>query len=264
MLQDLIPIVVDFPKGKDISIKAIGDLHIGSKQFSEERWKKWKTDLGDSYIVVVGDCIDNGIIHSVGMYDQTMMPSAQKEWLYEELKPYAEEGRILCGCGGNHEKRSKKQTDTDPLYDVFCRMKIEDRYRPSMAFCFLRIGGADHKNLTSKYRPSYCMLVTHGNGGGQMIGAGLNRVQRYGSVIEGLDLMISGHTHRPATFPSGKLIMDMRNKAILERQFVSVVVSSMMDYGGYPLDAMLTPTGHTDTEIILSAYKKNIKVIQTS
>lgn len=260
MLQDLIPIIIDFPKGQDVHIKPLGDLHIGSRQFDEKRWNTWKESIGNKKIVIVGDLINNGIKSSVSStYEETMMPSAQKEWLYKELEPFAD--NIICGVGGNHEKRSKREVDMDPLYDVFCRLKIEDRYRQSMAFCFLRIGGAN-QNAGWKYRPSYCMLVTHGNGGGQLIGSGLNRVERYGNVIEGLDLMITGHTHKPAMFPSGKLIMDPRNKVVLQRQFVSVVCSSMMEYGGYPMDKMLGPTGHADQEIILSGYMKGIKVIQ--
>lgn len=256
----MMPIVVDLPK-EDVHLLPVGDIHIGSKEFSEERWRQFKETIEDKYIVIVGDCIDNGIKSSVSStYEQTMMPSAQKEWLYRELEPMAD--KILCGVGGNHEKRTKRETDNDPLYDVFCRMKIEERYRSSMAFLFIRINGKD-RSAYGKNRPTYAVMVTHGSGGGQLIGAGLNKLQRYGGVVEGLDLMISGHTHRPAEFVSGKLYCDFRNKRILERQFVSVTASSFLNYGGYPLDKMLIPTGHTLQEIVLSQRAKGIKVIMT-
>ena len=263
MLQDLIPIIVDLP-AEDVHIKPLGDLHIGSRQFSEKIWEEWKKSITPkTRIVIVGDMIDNGIKSSVSsIYEQAMMPSAQKEWLYKELEPLAD--NIICGVGGNHEKRSKRETDTDPLYDVFCRLKIEERYRPSAAFVFLRVNYNDADRTCGKYRPSYAMLVTHGTGGGMYIGSGANRVERYGSIIEGLDLMVTGHTHKPVSFPSGKLVMDFRNKQIIQRQFTSVVVSSMMDYGGYPLDKMLSPTGRADQEIILSHHGKKVTVIQST
>ena len=268
MLPDMMPIVIDLPR-RDVCILPCSDIHIGSKQFSQSRWEKFKEQAKGKYIMIVGDCIDNGIKSSISStYEQTMMPSAQKEWLYQELKPFAEDldeygnSRILCGVGGNHEKRTKRETDQDPLYDVFCRLRIEEKYRQSTAFCFLRINGKDRVKQ-GKYRPTYSVMVTHGSGGGQLIGAGLNKLQRYGGVVEGLDMMISGHTHRPADFVSGRLYCDHRNKRILEREFVSITASSFLDYGGYPLDKLLLPTGHSFQEIVLSPTGKNIKVIQS-
>ena len=252
MLPDMMPIVIDLPR-EDIHILPVGDIHIGSKQFNEKMWNAFKESIGDSYIAIVGDCIDNGIKSSVSStYEQTMMPSAQKEWLYRELEPLAD--RIICGVGGNHEKRSKRETDQDPLYDVFCRLKIEERYRQSTAFVFVRVNGKDRTHQ-GKYRPTYSLMVTHGSGGGQLIGAGLNKMQRYGGVVEGLDVLVSGHTHRPAVFVSGKLYCDFRNKRILEKEFWSVTAGSFLDFGGYPLDKNLTPTGHSFPEITLFARK---------
>lgn len=257
MLPDMMPIVIDLPKA-DCHILPIGDIHVGSKQFNEAMWNRLKEEAKDKYIMIVGDCIDNGIKSSVSStYEQTMMPSAQKEWLYKELEPFAD--RILCGVGGNHEKRTKRETDIDPLYDVFCRLKIEERYRPSTAFCFIRINGKE-RDAAGKYRPTYAITVTHGSGSGQLIGAGLNKVQRYGGVVEGMDIIVTGHTHRPAVFVSGKLYCDFRNKRILEKEFWSVTASSFLDYGGYPLEKNLTPTGHAFQEIILGK-EKSINVL---
>ena len=84
--------------------------------------------------------------------------------------------------------------------------------------------------------------------------------------MDGLDLMITGHTHNPACLPAvGKLVMDFRNKQIIQRNFVSVVCSSFMDYnGGYALDKMLGPSGRAEQKIILSHYKKKITVVQST
>lgn len=264
MLKETMPIVIDLPKGevnKTFSIFPLSDIHIGSKQFSEKKWQRYKELVGDNYMIILGDCIDNGIKSAPGasMYEQAMSVGAQKEWLYEELKDFAENGQILAGTSGNHESRSKRETDTDVLYDVFCRWRIEDRYRSSMAFCFLRVGGADQKSC-GKYRPTYCVHIWHGSGGGQTIGAGLNKVERLSNTFEGVDLEITGHTHRPAYFPSGRLVCDFRNKKIIPRTVHSVTVPSFLDYGGYAAEKGLPPTGFAIPEIILSTYEKGIDV----
>ena len=260
MLQDLIAIVKDFPKDTSVHLKPLGDLHVGSRQFSEERWEMWKKNLKPTdQIVIVGDMMDNGIKSSVSStYDELMMPGAQKEWLYRELEPFADQ--ILCGVGGNHERRSKRETDTDPLYDVFCRLHIEDRYRQNTAFVFIRIGKETSRPGSKK--PTYVLCVTHGAGGGMYIGSSANKLERFGNSIDGVDLLISGHTHKPITFPSAKLVVDRPNLRIQQKQFTAVVCSSMMDYGGYPLEKLMGPTGQVEQEIILEPRDWKIRVIQ--
>ncbi len=257
MLNDLIPIVLDAPSGEDIILKPIGDLHVGAPQFNEALWKEFKKSIGEKEkIIIVGDMIDNTTRGSVGnVYESRMSPSAQKEWLTKELEPFAE--NILCGVGGNHERRSKREVDDDPLYDVFCRLKIEERYRPSAAFVLLRIGGAEQEK-PGKLRPTYTICVTHGAGGGMYIGSSANKSERFGMAIDNLDLLVTGHTHKPVTFPSAKLKIVPQNKKIIRQQFTAVTCTSWMDYGGYALEKMLTPTTFTLQEIILSgAGKKN-------
>lgn len=263
------PIIIDYEKGRDIHLVPLGDLHYGSKQFSMERFEAFKKSITpEKQIVLVGDLIDNGTRNSVGAacYEQSVSIAEQKDFIYEELKPFAENGQILCCVGGNHEKRSYRETMTDIMYDVMCRWRykgegLEDRYRPNMAFCILRIG---HKETTNhELRPTYLVVVGHGVGGGMYIGSGANRLERFINVSNA-DLIISGHTHKPLTFPTSSLYIDTRNCQILEQQHTVVVCSSFMEYGGYPLEKMLPPTAKVSQEIILSAKGKHISVIQST
>ena len=269
MLNDLMPIVVDLP-AKDCTLYPLGDLHAGSKQFSDKAFRDWKkTVLEDETgrVVICGDLFENATKNSVGDVYESMSPSATLEYLYNEFKDGLDE-RIICMTSGNHEKRSKRETDTDLLYMLAIKLKCEHLYRPSACFCFLRVNYRKDGNIKTagKHRPTYAMLVTHGAGGGQYIGSGLNKVERFGTVVDGLDLMITGHTHKPACLPAiGKLQMDFRNKQVIQKQFVSVVCSSFMDYnGGYALDKMLVPSGQAMQKIILSHYKKGITVVQST
>lgn len=264
MLDDLMPISFTFPAGKDVKIIPIADIHYGSPQFREKEWGKFiERVLADEsiYIVIAGDAMDTALRTSVSdVYGATVRPSEQKRWIAEQLSPIKH--RIICGCGGNHEARAVKDSDDSPLYDVFSKLDIEDRYRELACFVMARFGENDRKK-PSRVRPAYNIVATHGAGGGMYIGSGLNRVERFGQTIDGMDILISGHTHKPADFPAGKLQFDCQNKQIIQKQFVCVTATSWLNYGGYPISKMLPPSAFVEQEIILSSYGKGITVINT-
>lgn len=264
MKSDLTPIIFDVPYGVDIVIHPISDLHYGSPQFREKEWKYFidtYANLPNHYFVIVGDMMNNGLKNSVtNVYEETCRPREQKKWLVEQLAPIKD--KIICGVGGNHERRSLKDSDDDPLYDVFAKLDIEDRYRENISFCFVRFGGADYRDKAGKLRPTYTIAVTHGAGGGKLIGSSANNAERFGSIIDGLDCIIVGHTHKPLTFPSAKLYVDVHNKQIKLKQFTVVTATSWLDYGGYPVQKMLTPTAFAPNQIWLASKNKMIKVLQ--
>lgn len=261
MTDDLIPIIHKFPNGQDVTVYPIADLHVGSPQFDSKRWCAFREKLlaeSHSRIVIAGDMLNNGIKSSVSnSYEDTMRPSEQKRWLAEQLEPIKD--RILCGCGGNHENRSVKETDDNPLYDVFCKLDIEHLFRENACFLIMRFGN-DRKQAGST-RPCYATYVTHGSGGGMYIGTGGNKAERFGSVIDGLDCLVFGHLHKPLTFPVGKLVIDKHNNNIIPQQFRVVEATSWLRYGGYAIKKMLTPTAFLLHEIIYSSDTKLVRVI---
>lgn len=267
MLNDFIPVinkmgVDEHPNG--ITIIPLADAHYGSQEFNEVRWHKAIKRIYDDphcYCVLVGDLMDNGLKNSLtNVFQATCSPRQQKEWLINELKPIA--GKILGAVGGNHERRSGREADLDPLYDVMLAIGADGVYRQSVCFmqvCFV-------KENTKKQRADFTFAITHGAGGGQYIGSSANRVQNFGNSIEGINCIITGHTHKPLTFPVSKLVFDGHAKTIRQEQFTVVVASSFLDYGGYPVEKLLPPTAHTLTEIVLlyrhDGTEKEIKVLQ--
>lgn len=262
MLNDFIPIinrlkVKDHPHG--ITIVPLADAHYGSQEFNEVRWHKALKRIYDDphcFAVIVGDLIDNATRNSVtNIFQATCSPKAQKEWLYNELKCLADAGKILAAVGGNHERRSGRDADDDPMYDVMVRLGIEEVYRPTIAFMqtkFTReIDGKEH------HRSDAVFAITHGAGNGQYIGSSANRVQTFATAVEGIDCIITGHTHKPLTFPVSKLVFDGRAKTVLQKQFTVVVASSFLDYGGYPVEKLMPPTAHAATEIQLTYYQSD-------
>ena len=265
MLNDFLPVIHKLPIAEHphgLTIIPLADAHYGSREFNEVMWHNALRKVQDDpncYFVLVGDLIENRLKQSPGsVFEVTASPSEQKEWLYNELKPYG--SKLLAAVGGNHERRSK-ETDDDPLYDVLCRLGKEEVYRPNICFMQIRLT-YPFKNM-QKQRHVYSFAITHGAGGGQYIGSSANKVQNFGMAIEGIDCLITGHTHKPVTFPVSKLVLT--DGKVIKRQFVVAVASSFLDYGGYPIQKLLPPAAHTTTQIILeydSNDRKEISVKQ--
>ena len=267
MLNDFLPIKTsvrldEHPDG--ITIIPLADAHYGSAEFNEVLWHNAIRRIQDDphcFCVLVGDLMDNCTRQSVGnIFEIAVTPSKQKEWLVNELRPIAD--KVLAACGGNHERRNK-DVDDDPLYDVMLAIGREAVYRKRIAF--LSIALAYDCQDRVKSRTSFTFAITHGSGGGSYIGSSANKVQNYGYAIEGIDCLVTGHTHKPVTFPVSKLVFDPHARTIEQKQFTVVVASSFLDYGGYPIDKLLAPTAHTITEIKLTYTNnggKKIRVLQ--
>ena len=266
MKPDLEPIIYKEPN-EDMIIIPVFDLHVGSEQFQKDRWERFVNKVKQDKsvrLIIGGDCLDNGIKSSVtSPYTQVMRPREQKAYVAATLSEVRDQ--VICGVSGNHEFRSVKDTDDNPLFDVFAKLDIEDRYRENGAFLFITFGERKCENGTQvpgDARPYYCVMVHHGAGGGMYIGSQAYKQERFGSMVEGLDLLITGHTHKPLTFPAGKLVCDPRNRRVSVKEFRVVTANSWLDYGGYALRKLLPPTASTMTEIRLCGTEKKILITQ--
>lgn len=250
--------IINYKFKEPIRVIPIADVHCGSINFNIKRWKDFKeyiTSHDDIYVVIVGDLIDNQTKNShspfsISVIDGVAMtPFEQKKWLVNELTDLKE--KILCGVSGNHETRKdNKATDQDIMYDVFCKLDIEDKYRPNMAFIKIQIG--ERKEY---YRQTYTLGVIHGSGGGTLTGSAINRNERFGYVIDGLDCLISAHVHKPAITKPMKLVIDSKNNKVSFKPFYQVIATSWLDYGGYALAKELNPSSFMQQEIILTKNK---------
>lgn len=226
-----------------VTLDAIGDLHLGSIGCHEKEWADYVQFVQtepDTYIVIVGDMIDNGTRNSIANpFDCKYRPMEQKNILADYLKPIKD--KILCATRGNHEGRTWKETDQDPLYDVFCRLNIEERYRAGTAFLYLQIGERPNGNKGTRARQAYNIVVTHGTGGGKLAGSAINNQHRFGSSIDGCDVLITGHTHAPSITKPSKTVFDPVQKEVRTEPFACVQCASWLSYSGYPLAKMLPP-----------------------
>lgn len=213
----------------------------------------------NTYVILGGDLLDNGIKNSVSsVYKQRYMPSQAKRMMVEMLKPLAEEKRILAAVMGNHERRSAKEVDDDPMLDIMYQLpgNLEHLYRENMAFIKIQIGNTEQ---SGNQNPTYVIVCTHGNGGG-MTGAFVNKSERFGFCLDGADLLVVGHNHRPWTTQPGKIKIDAHNNKVSIKPFKVVSATSWLGYGGYAAAAMMQPTTYCPQKIILKGNKKEITV----
>jgi len=238
MIDDFVPIVHRL-EGRPVKLWAVGDVHIGSKECDIESFRAFLRKVEsdpDSYILVVGDILDNCTKDSVGdIYDAAIAsPMDAIDFTAELFAPVAD--RILGAVGGNHEFRSAKSTGLDPLYDVFVMLRIQEVYRQN--FAFLRIilergGTHDH----------YAIYLTHGRTA--------NKQRRFAqSAIEGVDAIVAAHTHDGAVNKNSRMVFSNRN-VVTMRPFVSLTAASWLNYGGYASRAQCIPTASCDPQALL-------------
>ena len=259
MLPDFELIVHKFPEGKDITIIPIADVHLGAPECMEQEFIKFvdaMKDRKDVWLCLLGDLVSNGVKNSVtNIYEETMRPASQKKMMAKILEPLAD--RILCAVNGNHERRSGKEVDDSPLYDICAKLDIEDRYRENIAFMKLQFGD---RGMNGYERPTYTIVCSHGSGGGAMTGAGINKNERFSAYIDNLDAFISAHTHRPAVTQPGKIYIDTRNNIVSVKPFKVITATSWLRSGGYSLQKLLTPTSHALQTLTLRGDHKEMIV----
>lgn len=260
MLNDFILIQHKFDDG--ITIFPVGDVHLGAIEHCGVAWNTFCDMIRkdkNKKIILVGDLMNNATRSSVSnVFEETLRPREQKKRMVEYLEPIRD--HILCAVSGNHERRSGKDADNDPMYDIMTKLDLEDYYRVNAAFMKIQLG--ERSNAPNKGIGTYTFLVTHGAGGGIYTGAAVNRNERFGNVVEGLDCLIVGHTHKGTISKPSKIVIDTQNNKVTMKHYTVVSSISWLNYGGYALQKMLLPSEVAKPQqIILSAKPtKNLEV----
>ena len=260
MLGDFEIIQHQFYGGHDITIIPLYDVHLGSQGCMEQELIAFCNQVKNTpnvYLILGGDLIDNGTKSSVtNPFRATMPPSQQKREMAKILEPVRD--RILCIIPGNHERRSGKDADDDPCYDIAAKLDLEHIYRENIAFIKIQMGQQNAKD--GKVRPSYTLVLSHGAGGGILTGGAVNRSERFGYVIDGMDALIVGHTHKPYTTQPGKIYFDAHNNRVSVKPFKVISATSWLEYGSYAAQKMLLPSSHCLTRLTLSGKSKGMIV----
>ena len=241
----------------EIEIYPIGDVHLGAEEHMHKEWKAFCEAILNNpraYLLLCGDMMNNAIKSSVSdVYAERIPPSTQKRMMAEMLRPL--KGKILGCVGGNHEWRSKREVDDDMMLDVCSKLDIEDVYRRDAAFIKIELGSRkQHSHAV------FCIAMVHGAGGGIFTGASVNRAERFGNVIDGADILITGHTHKAHATKPLKLRVDLQHGIVTPRPYYSIGVGSWMRYGGYAMRKMLLPSSPALQIIKLGRIGRTIEV----
>ena len=228
---------------EDARVYVLGDCHIGASDCDMKGLQAFLDKVRDednAYLVMVGDIIQNSLKSSVGSVyiDQIAPPSEQKQMAHQML--YAVKDKILCAVGGNHEARSLKEVDDDPLYDVFCTMGIQSVYRRDMAFLRVKLG--DNTNCV------FSFLAMHGKS---------ETKQKYFSyAIEGIDIYCTGHVHTGKVTKPAKLVFTKAGKVKMQ-DMVHIVGTSWLDYSkcGYAATSQYMPQKTGDPACVVLTYR---------
>lgn len=260
-------IKLDLPRDiEKLNIEIFSDLHLGSKKCDypliQKRIKKVQ-ESKNTYCILLGDLINNSTKTSVGdVYEEELTPMQQVKLATRTFEPIKD--KILGVVSGNHERRSYKTEGVDLLYFMCAELRIQDRYDPTGALLFIRFGkqsrGTKESNGSGKIRKMlYTLYMTHGSGGGRLVGGKANGLQRLGQIINA-DIITVGHSHLPMTFREKAFEIDERNSTITEKETVFVNASSTLKYEAYAETFGFKPSSTQSPIIVLNGAKKDIEV----
>lgn len=259
MLPDFNMIIHKFPEREDITLIPLADVHLGARECMEQEFIKFIDKIKDEpniYLILGGDLINNATRSSVtNIFEETMRPADQKKEMSKILAPVAH--KILAAVSGNHERRSGKDADDDPTYDILCKIDREEVYRENMAFVKLQFGsteGAGDRN------PTYTIVVTHGAGGGALTSGAVLKGERFGYAIDGMDALIMGHTHKPFITQPGKIVIDKLNNKVTVKPFKVINMTSWLETSSYALQKMMLPSTYCLHTLTLRGNKKEMVV----
>lgn len=253
MLDDL-DLIIHELEPRDVTVHAISDVHLGSKECELDKFKAYLKKLAadpNAYVVLCGDIINNGVKNSLtNVYEEVIPPSAQVDLAVELLAPLAQQGKILAAVSGNHEARSRKEVDLDPMFTICAILRIPELYRQNMAFVRIRM-------KSGKIRTVYTLMVTHGKSRAKM--------EKFQYSIEGVDAIISGHTHDAQIAKPARIVVGKDRVSI--KPIVTITATSWLGLGGYGLAGLYTPKSTSCPQHLLlewknsNAMKEEIRVI---
>lgn len=248
MKTDFDLIVHRLPECREARLYVIGDLHVGAIEANIKGWEQFVQKIlqdKNAYIVILGDMMNNAIKTSVSnVYEEVLRPREQKRYLVSALSQLTE--RILCIVPGNHEQRNK-DVDDEPLYDVACKLDLEDIYRPNAAFLKVCFGSRNAGGDNEKPLQVYTICCTHGAGGGIYTGATVNRNERMAMFVNA-DILAVGHTHKGAITKPARIEIDPYTNSVKMKTTTVISACSWLSYGGYAMRKMLLPSSAQDPD----------------
>lgn len=227
----------------------LGDLHIGSEAFADDRWQEWIGYLNERKVASLlgtGDFLNSALKTSVSeTYDEIMNVGTAKRKFRDDLTKLAAQDRIDLLMPGNHEARIYRAVGDCPIQDVADYHKTN--YARDACVIIYNIGNQ-----------RYEFYVRHGTGGGQ-VGARANRLAKQAQTVIA-DVYVSGHTHSQLVFPQEVFWVNPDTNRVERRRQYFVSSGSFLQYESYASVQSFTPTKIGAPRIRLDGTRKDIHV----
>lgn len=154
----------------------------------------------------------------------------------------------IVSCTGNC--RMYDEFGISPL-QLFCR-ELNIPYCKYSAMVRVRVNKRTGKNDGNRYRQNYFLYAHHSTGGGGTVGGKLNRAVKLRDIVEGVDVLLTGHNHQLAVAPQD-VFYPSNQGGIKKRRIWYVNCGSYLDWdNGYAEKGMLAPTKLGSPRIRLS------------
>lgn len=161
-----------------------------------------------------------------------MSPMEAVNYAVELFRPIKD--KILAVVSGNHEARSEKVTGLNPMYLICSELGIQDRYRNAEAILAINLGKRHTTNAQC-----YFIQLHHGTGTSKNA---LTKDEIYSLYTQGVDCIITGHTHKSMHTRYRVNDINKYTKEIIPKKVDIVVTNSFLDDADYAKRSMLTGT----------------------
>lgn len=249
----------DLGNYESAEILVIADLHLGDATFDKQMMSntgKWVNAKENRYVVIAGDIFNAGLKDSVSsVYNETMTMQEALDYFKTDVVDVLGKDNIIAVIRGNHDNRVVKNVGLDPVH-IACELN-DLTYCGAEGYITLSIG--DWKSRSERRTPiKYLMFLTHGCGGGRMMGGKVNGLHRNSNIVVA-DIYVQGHTHQPIVFPDVTYVADSQCKNIIEKEQLFVNASSFIHRDSYAKDFGFSPQSHKHPVITLSGVDKTLE-----
>ena len=251
-------------RSESFTLILVGDVHLGNRHCDEKTLKALAARLVDepnTYWVGLGDYCE-----FIDMHDSRFDPEELAVWMFgaTELSDIAKaeverflsimgptREKCLALCSGNHEEKILQHSEHDVYSTILDGLSVQGQehrldHRGFLSWRFGQSSDAKRGGSTT-----FHFFLSHGSGGGGTPGATANRVDRLAAQVDGVDVVVSGHTHR-AQYMARSVWRPGFRRGLVHRDVVRCIsipaLCSDMQYAERK-DMAALPTGWTELEI---------------
>jgi hypothetical protein len=117
------------------------------------------------------------------------------------------------------------------------------------------------ENNKNPWRENYMIYFHHSTGGGSTIGGGLNRAEKLGNIVEGVDCYCAFHSHKLSVSRSIIFRPSQKSKRMEEKTITHLTCGGYLQYeDSYAERGMLRPTKLGSPRIRLDSAKHDLHV----